>query len=111
MSFGAAGMSRRSFLRTSTAAGLAGGMGGLAAPAFAQSDLPDPQSVLDQISVKTYVREDYQELYNMTGEPLWDPGQGLDPHRRLGSGAQGSGRQDGALRHRRGRSRNPPPTG
>ena len=36
-------------------------------------DLPDPQSVLDRISVENYVREDYRQLYNMTNEPLWDP--------------------------------------
>jgi multiple sugar transport system substrate-binding protein len=66
-------LTRRSFLRTSVALGVAGGVGRLAAPAYAQSDLPDPQSVLDGISVKTYVREDYQKLFDMTGEPLWDP--------------------------------------
>jgi multiple sugar transport system substrate-binding protein len=66
-------LSRRSFIRTSAALGVVGGMGRLAAPAFAQSGLPDPQSVLDDISVKKYVREDYQKLFNMSGEPLWDP--------------------------------------
>jgi multiple sugar transport system substrate-binding protein len=43
-------------------------------PAFAQT-LPDPQTVLDGISVERYVREDYRKLYNMTNEPLWDPGR------------------------------------
>lgn len=66
-------ISRRSFLKTSAALGAAGGLGSLAAPAFAQNGLPDPQTVLDQISVKKYVREDYQKLFNMSGEPLWDP--------------------------------------
>ncbi len=42
-------------------------------PAFAQSGLPDPQSVLDRISVDGYVREDYRKLYSMTNDPLWDP--------------------------------------
>ena len=64
---------RRSFLRTSAALGVAGSVGRLAAPAYAQDGLPDPQSVLDEISVKKYVREDYQKLFNMSGEPLWDP--------------------------------------
>lgn len=66
-------MSRRSLLRRSAAAGLIGGIGGLARPAVAQSNLPDPQSVLDRISVEGYVREDYRALFNMSGEPLWDP--------------------------------------
>ena len=40
---------------------------------LANSHLPDPQSVLDRISVSQYVREDYQELYGMSDEkPLWD---------------------------------------
>ena len=64
---------RRTILRTSAALGVAGGFGRLAAPAFAQDSLPDPQTVLDDISVKKYVREDYQKLFNMSGEPLWDP--------------------------------------
>ncbi|MEM9223068.1 MAG: extracellular solute-binding protein [Pseudomonadota bacterium] len=71
-------MNRRSFLRSSAAASALGATGavslaGLSAPALAQSDLPDPQSVLNDISVDKYVREDYRELYNMTNEPLWDP--------------------------------------
>ena len=66
-------VSRRAFLQTSVAAGVAGGMTSIGMPAFAQSALPDPQSVLDTISVKGYVRKDYQTLYNMSGEPLWDP--------------------------------------
>jgi multiple sugar transport system substrate-binding protein len=67
--------SRRRFLGASAAAGLtaAAGTGFSARPLFAQNDLPDPQSVLDRISVPQYVRKDYQSLYNMSGEPLWDP--------------------------------------
>ncbi len=67
------GLSRRSFIRSSAAFGLATGAIGLKTPAFAQSDLPDIQATLDAISVEGYVREDYRKLYNMTGEPLWDP--------------------------------------
>ncbi|OHC47662.1 MAG: sugar ABC transporter substrate-binding protein, partial [Rhodobacteraceae bacterium GWF1_65_7] len=67
------GLSRRSFLRTGAAFGLATSAAGLKMPAYAQSGLPDIQSVLDRISVDGYVREDYRKLYNMTNEPLWDP--------------------------------------
>jgi multiple sugar transport system substrate-binding protein len=67
------GLSRRSFLRTGAAFGLAAAPAGLALPALAGSDLPDIQSVLDKISVAGYVREDYRKLYNMTDDPLWDP--------------------------------------
>ena len=66
-------VSRRSFLRTGAAFGLASAPMGLALPARAQSDLPDIQSVLDKISVSGYVREDYRQLYNMSDDPLWDP--------------------------------------
>lgn len=66
-------VSRRSFLRSSAAVGVAVGAGGLSMPALAQSGLPDPASVLDRISVPGYVREDYRKLYNMSDEPLWDP--------------------------------------
>lgn len=66
-------LSRRSLIRRSAAAGFAGGLGGFALPALAQSDLPDPQSILDRISVEGYVREDYRQLYAMTNDPLWDP--------------------------------------
>ena len=66
--------SRRSFLKTSAAAGIMGAASTrFPTPALAQSDLPDPQSVLDKITVPEYVREDYRELYDMSGEPLWDP--------------------------------------
>ncbi len=43
-------------------------------PAFSQG-LPDPQQILDDISVEKYVRADYRELYGMTNDPLWDPDQ------------------------------------
>jgi multiple sugar transport system substrate-binding protein len=71
-------LSRRSFLERSAAIGLVSGVsavsvGGLSLPAFAQSGLPDPKTVLDRISVKGYVREDYRKLYNMSDDPLWDP--------------------------------------
>jgi len=67
------GLSRRSFLRTGAAFGAATGVAGLQMPAFAQSGMPDIQTVLDDISVAGYVREDYRKLYNMSDEPLWDP--------------------------------------
>ena len=77
MTIGTKGLSRRAFMSRTAAYGVAGGMagtaGGLALPAFAQSGLPDPQSVLDRISVEGYVREDYRKLYAMSAEPLWDP--------------------------------------
>ena len=65
---------RRSFMQSTGAAGLAAGLGaGTTARRALAQDLPDPQAVLDGISVDEYVRQDYRELYNMTGEPLWDP--------------------------------------
>lgn len=68
------GVSRRGFLRHTAAFGLAAGAASaLKLPAFAQSGLPDVQSVLDKISVKDYVREDYRKLYKMSDDPLWDP--------------------------------------
>ncbi len=67
-------LSRRSFVQGSVALGAAGGLGGvLAAPALAVSNLPDPAEVLADISVEKYVRADYRKLYNMSGEPIWDP--------------------------------------
>ena len=96
-------LSRRSFLKRSSAGGLiAAGGGGLAMPALAQGDLPDPQSVLDRISIESYVREDYRELYgpDQRGQDVGS-GQGLDPHRRLGEGPLRAERHDRPLRHRR----------
>lgn len=67
-------VSRRSFLGTTAALGATGAIGAtLAGPAHAAGDLPDIASVLADISVKKYVRQDYQDLYSMTGDPLWDP--------------------------------------
>ncbi len=67
-------ISRRSLLKTGAAAGAMGmSLGGVALPAFAQSDLPDPAKVLADISVPKYVRADYRELYKMSDAPLWDP--------------------------------------
>ena len=70
-------LSRRSFLSRSAAVGAIGATGstisGLAAPAIAQAGLPDPQSVLDDISVEKYVRADYRALYNLDNTPMWDP--------------------------------------
>ena len=66
--------SRRAFMKGTAAAGVASGASfSIGAPAFAQSGLPDPASVLADISVGKYVRKDYRELYNMSDAPLWDP--------------------------------------
>ena len=67
------GLSRRSFLRTGTAFGMAAGMTGLKTPAYAESKLGDIQTILDGISVEGYVREDYRKLYNLDNTPMWDP--------------------------------------
>ena len=40
---------------------------------MAGSHLKGPSTILNDISVAKYVRQDYQELYKMSGEPLWDP--------------------------------------
>ena len=65
---------RRSFLKTSAALGATSAISsGLAIPAVAGSHLKDPSVILDEISVAKYVRQDYQDLYNMSGNPLWDP--------------------------------------
>lgn len=68
---------RRTLVKSAAAVGVAGAVGTAVnfpfiSKAFAQ-DLPDPQSVLDEISVPKYVREDYRNLYNMSDAPLWDP--------------------------------------
>ena len=63
-------LSRRNFLGAATASGLSVPF---ASPAIAQFGLPSPEDVLADISVETYVRADYRKLYNMSGEPLWDP--------------------------------------
>lgn len=65
---------RRSFLKNSAALGAASAVGsGLAFPALADGHLRDPAAILNDISVAKYVRQDYQDLYDMSGEPLWDP--------------------------------------
>ena len=65
---------RRSFLKTSAALGATSAISsGLAIPAMADSHLKDPSTILNDISVAKYVRQDYQDLYQMSGEPLWDP--------------------------------------
>ena len=40
---------------------------------MAGSHLKDLSVILNEISVAKYVRQDYQDLYNMSGNPLWDP--------------------------------------
>ncbi|MEM9032723.1 MAG: sugar ABC transporter substrate-binding protein, partial [Pseudomonadota bacterium] len=68
------GLTRRSFLRSSSAAGLAVTGSSLAMPALADGHLPDPASVLADISIGKYVREDYRDLYGMSDDKLiWDP--------------------------------------
>ncbi|MBC7738829.1 MAG: extracellular solute-binding protein [Candidatus Saccharibacteria bacterium] len=67
------GLSRRSFLRSGAALGLATVPTGFALRARAEGQLPDIQKVLDGISVEGYVREDYRKLYNLDNTPLWDP--------------------------------------
>ena len=65
---------RRSFLKNSAALGATSVIGsGLAIPALADGHLQDPATILNDISVAKYVRQDYQDLYNMSGNPLWDP--------------------------------------
>ena len=69
------GASRLRFLECSVTLGATGLLGTTWAgrTAVAVGHLPDPASVLADISVDKYVREDYRTLYNMSGEPLWDP--------------------------------------
>lgn len=68
-------LSRRSFLRNSVAVGAAGAALGVSTPYISKgfASMRDPQTILDEINVSKYVREDYQKLYNMSGDPLWDP--------------------------------------
>ncbi len=66
-------LSRRSFMRGSSALGIASCGSVWGGKLLAATDLPDPQSVLDQISISQYVREDYRKLYNMSDDkPIWD---------------------------------------
>lgn len=66
-------ISRRALLRSGVAAGAAAAGSSLAIPALADSHLPDPASVLADISIGKYVRQDYRELYGMSDDkPMWD---------------------------------------
>ena len=66
-------LSRRSFLASTSAVGLVAVGSTWSGKLLAQTQLPDPQSILDDISISKYVREDYQKLYNMSdSKPLWD---------------------------------------
>ena len=65
-------ISRRSLIRNSSALGIASLGSTWGSKLLAQS-LPDPQSVLDQISISKYVRADYVALYGMSDDkPIWD---------------------------------------
>ncbi|MEM9320292.1 MAG: extracellular solute-binding protein [Pseudomonadota bacterium] len=67
-------LSRRSFLSSASAVGLASVGAGWGTRLRADGHLPDPQSVLDAISIEQYVREDYRDLYNLTNaNTMWDP--------------------------------------
>ncbi|MEM9845159.1 MAG: extracellular solute-binding protein [Pseudomonadota bacterium] len=66
-------VSRRSFLKSSSAAGVAAAGATWGSRAIAGGHLPDPQSVLDEISISQYVRADYRDLYGMSDDkPIWD---------------------------------------
>ncbi|MEL6934456.1 MAG: sugar ABC transporter substrate-binding protein, partial [Pseudomonadota bacterium] len=65
-------ISRRRFLECTSAATLTSGTA-LATPTLAQNNLPDPGSVLADISIGKYVRPDYRDLYGMSDDkPIWD---------------------------------------
>ena len=69
-------ISRRSFIRSSSAAGLTTVGSTWGGRLLAQSQLPDPQSILDEISISKYVRAEYQALYGMSdSKPIWDSGK------------------------------------
>ena len=64
---------RRSFLKASSAMGVAALGSTWSTRLLADNHLPDPQSVLDDISISKYVREDYRTLYSMSDDkPIWD---------------------------------------
>ena len=66
-------LSRRSFLSSSSAAGVLALSSTWGGKLLAQDALPDPQSVLDDISISKYVRADYRDLYDMSdSKPIWD---------------------------------------
>ena len=66
-------LSRRSFMRSASVAGIAAAGSSWGGKLLAASHLPDPQSVLDEISISKYVRADYRDLYGMSDDkPIWD---------------------------------------
>ena len=66
-------LSRRSFLTNSSAAGALTVGSTWGGKLLAASHLPDPQSVLNDISISKYVRADYRDLYGMSDDkPIWD---------------------------------------
>ena len=102
-------LSRRKLLKAGAALGLSAlpAAGGLplfnVRRSFAQ-DAADPAEVLNKINVGNYVKKEYRDLYKLGDDDLlWDPEEGLDPHRRLGAVRKRVRRQDGEVRHRRGR--------
>lgn len=66
-------LSRRSFMTSASAAGIAATGSTWGGRLLAAGQLPDPQSVLDEISISKYVRADYRDLYDMSDDkPIWD---------------------------------------
>ncbi|MCR8722762.1 ABC transporter substrate-binding protein [Frigidibacter sp. ROC022] len=66
-------LSRRSFMKSSSACGIIAASAGWTGRGLAQGSLPDPQSILNEISIAKYVRQDYQDLYGMSDDrPIWD---------------------------------------
>ena len=66
-------LSRRSFMTRASAVGIAATGSAWGGKLLAANHLPDPQSVLDGISISQYVRADYRELYGMSDDkPIWD---------------------------------------
>ena len=66
-------LSRRSFMASASAMGIAATGSTWGGKLLAASHLPDPQSVLDGISISQYVRADYRDLYGMSDDkPIWD---------------------------------------
>ncbi|MFC6487197.1 ABC transporter substrate-binding protein [Nitratireductor sp. GCM10026969] len=66
-------LSRRSLLKGGSVLGLSAIGASWGGRLLAASQLPDPQSVLDDISISKYVRADYRDLYGMSDDkPIWD---------------------------------------
>lgn len=67
-------LTRRSLLKSGvTAAGLLFVDSTWAGKLLAKKSLPDPQSVLDEITINKYVKKEYQKLYGMSdSKPIWD---------------------------------------